>query len=352
MPAYDNVGGGCGSERPRERRTVDWQGYLTRLGRTTRAMVLGAVAPVATRVTIAGTDDRRPGDAARRRLKRTAQVVHVDDPRVLEAIGVERPFAYYVGETAGSNPSAVVAAYDGAGRLLGRAGIPNGGAGEAGFLPQEGCEVEQPYERPVEFVTLPLPAAAREAFAALRRPQRASDRPSRLLRRIADERQPLLGRGEVDVDLIRRLPGAEERYLVAARAGAYPRLPDGCLRTTTPRLRAIARRGDASARRWAAVVWLMLVDRKGRPLASTQADAPWGQRMYGTRGLPGHRSLISGIVPDGVAAVELRYGRDGARASAAVADNFFAAELPVGIGGVRRVRQVWRDADGRVVRRR
>lgn len=351
VPAYANVGGGCGSDRPRERRAVDWQGYLSRLGRRTPAMVLGAVDPAAKRVTVAGTEARRARGEDRRRVKRTAQIVLVDDPRVLAAIGVARPFAYYVGETAGSNPSAVVAAFDGSGRLLGRAGVPNGGAGSAGFLPQRGCEVDEPFERPVELVTLPLPAAAREAFAVLRRPQRASDRPAWLLRRIMGERQPLLGHSEIDADTLRRLPGARERYLVAARAGAVSQLPDGCLRTTTPRLRAIERRGETSARRWAAVVWLMVVDRAGRPLASIRADAPWERRMFAIRGLPGHRSVIGGIVPDGVASVTIRY-RDGATASARVVDNAYAVELPVGVGGVRRVRQVWRDADGRVVRRR
>ncbi len=233
---------------------------------------------------------------------------------------MERPFAYYVGETAGSNPSAVVAAYDGAGRLLGRAGIPNGGAGEAGFLPQQGCEVEQPYERPVEFVTLPLPAAAREAFAALRRPQRArrpsvaSAAPNR--RRAAAAAGLWRGRRRSD-------PTAAGGGGALSRRRASRRVPAAPRRAPAHDAPAAAARDRAAGRRVGAQMGGgRLADARRSQRAAAGVDPgrrAGGSACTGPEDCPATRSLISGIVPDEVAAVELRYGRDGARASAAVA---------------------------------
>lgn len=144
--------------------------------------------------------------------------------------------------------------------------------------------------------------------------------------------------------------GSDERYLLVSRPGAFPTLPDDCLRTTTPRLRAIASRGAQRAHENAQRVRLSIVNGRGRRIAETLADEPFSTRQYGAFGIARGRSLVSGIVPDGVATVELRL-RGGVVLSGRVAGNHFTIGVPFSAGAARVIGQIWRDARGRVVRR-
>lgn len=347
FPGIANMGGGCGSDRPRQRRLIDWQGYLTRLGSVSPAAVVGAVTPAAARVTVTG------GYRAAR-VARPATIVRVDDRRVLDAIEVRRPFAYYVGETVGGNPIAASAAFGANGRRLGRAGIPNGGAGSAGFrLPEGSCTPADPLRAPVRRVAIPLAASVLERFALLRRPQQAGDRPTSVVRRI--EQDPLwrIARGELDLARMRLLTpgrGRHARYMIVTRPRRFPPLPADCLRTLTPRLRAVERHNERAMARQAETVYLSIVDGRGHEVVGAAADDPFNRFGYASRGTSKGPAIVSGLVPDGVATVELRF-RGGVRRTAVVRENAFAVEVPANVGATRVVGQVWRDDAGRVVHR-
>jgi hypothetical protein len=302
-------------------------------------------------------------------VSRPATIVRVRDPRVLAAIEVRRPFAYYVGEALGGNPIAAAAAFDARGRRLGRAGIPNGGAGSGGFrLPESSCRVPDPFRRPIRDVPLALPPELLARMAALRRPQRPDDRPAAVERRLREDPFSRLDRAETDFSRMRRLPiapgaprrrpggrfetpgSSRERYLIVSRPGSFPRLPAGCLRTATPRQRALDRRSERQARENAQPVRLAIVDGNGFQIAASSATQPFSSLIAGGYGGAGRTTFAHGMIPDGVATVELRVrGRVVARGRAA--GNHFTISVPVRSVDAINVRQVWRDARGRIVRR-
>lgn len=351
FPAIENIGGGCAVDVPREGRPIDWQGNLSRLGGQGPTTLLGAVRPDAARVTLAhGYRDRRVAEEAR--------MVRVSDPQILDAIGVPRPFALWVGETVHPFPMARAVAYDGAGRELGAVGVPNGGAGDGGFLPR-GCELPRFEDARITDTTLPLTPALRRDLGAFVRNQRAGDRPEWLVRRLLGrERRPdgrfstpfLTGgaNSEIDLGALRRTggtaPDGRPLFLVVYRH-EFPRAPEDCLRTATPRLQREAARLERARLRANREVHVLLVDSQLVMWGGATSSRPRGG--WGYRGSRRHRYVHS-LVRDGVATVELTF-RNGLRRTARVSGNLVAVDVPLRASQAWVDREVWRDAAGRVV---
>lgn len=311
-------------------------------------MIVGAVAPATTAVHVV-YDQRRH---VRRTV--TARLVQVRDPRVLAAMGLRQPFAYYVAELTGPEiVQARVVAYDAGGRELGRASVPNrmpvtpGGDFE---VPGRGCDPQNLNGLRARYVhTLP-PADVRSRLAALRRPQRAGDLPPG-----QDLRTGLLGviTASIQVDAIRRLgPTADgERLYLIPRTGRPLRMGPaaGCLRTLTPQGRRFEARGQAQARRTmgAYSVSTTIVGPKHGGGSGPSFDLGRWRAGRMTSALVGHE--VVGLVPDGVARVELLHG--GLRRSAAVRDNTWSVRLSTSGGYPQPAVEIWRDAHGRVLRR-
>lgn len=352
FPQFENLGGGCAGDVPREGREIDWQGYLSRLGRGVPATLLGAVTPRARRVTLThGLSDRRVAEAAR--------IVRVSDPEVLGAIGVRRPFALWIGEVTEFNPTARAVAHGSGGAELGAVGVPNGGAGSAGFLPR-GCDPPRPDFATLPNVEIPLPEAVREQFAVFRRAQRPSDRPQWLIRRLLGRERRNDGRystpflagfeGAIDLGGLRRVgtaPDGRPLFFVVTKMRRF-RLPDHCMVTMTPRLRREEARQARAIRRAERIVHLTLVDSTLRMWGGVSADRPLGgAEGYGGGSLrrPTH---VYGAVADRVATVELFF-RGGVRRLVPIHSNLLSTTVPIRPGRISIVRQVFRDRDGRIV---
>lgn len=353
FPAIANLGGGCAGDIPREGRKIDWQGYLGRLGGGVPATLLGAVAPTASRVTLAH------GYGARRVAER-ARIVRVADPEVLDAIGVKRPFALWIGEVTEANPMARAVAYDRAGKELGAVGVPNGGAGSAGFLPR-GCAWPRPDDEPLSNVEIPLPAEVRDRYELLRRPQRASDRPAWLVRRLLGRStdpsrrftSPFLAgfEGSIDLSGLRRAgtsPEGRPLFFVVTKMRPF-RKPSDCMVTMTPRLRHEEARRARAMRRAERRPHVTLVDSRLRIWGGVDAERPeGGVGGYGGGG-PGERQTrVYGVVPDGVATVEVFF-RGGERRVIPVRDHLLFTRVPMRPNRIWIQRQVMRDRAGRVV---
>lgn len=352
FPAIENIGGGCAVDVPREGRPIDWQGNLSRLGGQGPTTLLGAVRPDAARVTLAhGYRDRRVAEEAR--------MVRVSDPQILDAIGVPRPFALWVGETVHPFPMARAVAYDGAGRELGAVGVPNGGAGDGGFLPR-GCELPSPdYDR-IEQVEIPLPQPISAAYGAFRRPQRASDRPAWLVRRLLGRERRRDGQfstpfmagfaGTIDLAALRRAgtaPDGRPLFFVVTIMRRHA-LPDGCLRTTTPRLQREQERQARALERSARIPQVSLVDSRLRTWGGARPETPHG----GVNGYGGGRqrepTRVFGVVSDEVATAELSF-RGGVRRTVRIRGNLLWTTVPMRPNRIWIDHQVLRDRDGRVV---
>jgi hypothetical protein len=352
FPQFENLGGGCAGDVPREDREIDWQGYLGRLGSGVPATLLGAVSPQARRVTLAHGHGRS-------RIAEQARIVRVADPEVLGAIGVRRPFALWIGEVTEANPIARAVAYDGAGRELGAVGVPNGGAGSAGFLPR-GCELPRPDNETLPDVEIPLPEAVRKQFAVFRRAQRPDDRPEWLVRRLLGRERRKDGRystpflsgfeGSIDLGGLRRVgtaPDGRPLFFVVTRMRRF-RLPDHCMVTMTPRLRREEARQAWAMRRAERIVHLTLVDSTLRMWGGVSADRPLGGAGgYGGGSLK-RPTQVYGAVADQVDTVELFF-RGGTRRLVPIRSNLLSTTVPIRPTRIWIVRQVFRDRDGRIV---
>ena len=343
--------GGCGTNVPREGRVIDYQGEIALRAGTERAVFVGAIAPrvasvrLVYRVTLHDT-----------RVV-PARVVHVDDPRVLRAMGLAKPFAYYVAEQVGAGAfQARVVAYDRGGRQLGRAGIPNGVPDTPGGffnVPGQGCvrtgRVQPP---PPRIVHTPAPAAVLDRFAVLRQRRRASD----LLP--ASFRRGLLWAMAATVDAaeFRRLGRTSDGGTVYLVPQTY-RVPDmtppaGCLNTLTPSGRALEAHWQALASAGVArqartlTSFIIAPGARGATSGPSIDLARWraGQMTSVITG----REIV-GVVPDGVVRVDLSL-RHGVHLSSAVHQNIWSVRTKTSGGRTWPVREVWRDARGRVVR--
>ncbi len=324
--------GGCGTNVPEHGGTLDWQGQIPLGSGAEQGVIAGAVAPNAASVRLTWIHSvRRPA------LSRQAQIVRVTDPRMLAAMGLRRPFAYYLAQVAGPDFDMHATAYDAHGHALQRITVPDGISDTPGgsfSVPGRGCDPPNlDLLRPRLVSTLP-PPAIRDRLAALRRPQRASDLlPLRLVK------HGLFAAlyATVETDAIRRLgpvPGGRSLYLIPATYRLPPQRPAGCLQTLSPRGRAQQARIRALEERASAglhVTGLILGpdgDGGGGPsfdLARIRAGKP----DYGTLG-----HLVVGLVPDGVADVDLRFAHGIARHLATPA-NYWATTVPTNAGQTR-----------------
>jgi hypothetical protein len=350
--------GGCGSPSPLGERRLDWQAQIA-FTRLARGLVLGAVDPAAATVRVRHGDVRRPprfgrpappeAPVVRSRLT-AARVVQVRDPRLLAAMGMRRPFAYYVAELDGGFQGMRAEARTGDGMPIGRVGIPYSMTDtSSGITFRSYLCGGRGYDdfRPRAVSTLP-PLAVRSRIAALRRPQRPSDQPPRWFMDVT-LRAPFHETVEVDaIRLLRRAPNGDGIYLVPTTDRPPPMGPaPDCLRTLSPQQRErealLQRRVRERARRVHLTVYV-LGRRHGGSGASFDLDAyRHGHAAYGSLG----RQLI-GMAPDGVARVELRF-RDGSRAVVPVVGNVWLATAPHRSERARAV--TWLDGQGNVVRR-
>lgn len=362
FPRQDRAGG-CGSPDPRGKRRIDWQAQIA-IARGARGLVLGAVDPAAATVRVRHGEVRRPArhgrpappDAPVVRGRLTpARVVHVRDPRLLAAMGVRRPFAYYLAELDGGFHGMRARALAGDGTPIGRVGIPysmndtsSGIAFRSHLCGARGYALDTP-ARVVR--TLP-PPAIRAQLAALRRPQRARDLPPRaFLDRMLQ--MPFWATVEVDaIRLLRRGPAGDGLYLIphTQRVPDITPSPD-CLRTLSPRQHeresTLQRRMRANARRLQLGLY-KIRGAFGGAVSGFHLDVyRHGHAAYGAPG----RWMI-GMAPDGVARVEVRY-RDGIRHVVPVRGNVWIASAR-GKPGPDRMRPqavIWRDGQGNVLRR-
>ena len=346
FPRQQRVGG-CGTPLPRNERRIDWQAQFA-IARGAHGLLLGAVDPAAATVRVL----RDAGPARARRLRiMPARVVHVREPRLLAALGLRKPFALYLAEVGGGLEAMRAEARDAGGRLIGRVGVryADGRRRARHPLPRRaplpaGSAADRQSPRGLDAA----PAEVRAQLAALRRPQRPDDLPPRAL---LDATLALNPTATVQVDairLLRRTPTGEGLYLVPTTT--HPgRIapPPSCLRTLAPGQRQsevelkLRVRAEAE-RRLTLGVYEISSHSRGLTTAFDLHAFRHGWLMAGTLG---HR--MTGVVPDGVATVELHF-HDGTRRTAVVRDNvWFSSPLPrVGL----RV-GIWRDAQGRVLRR-
>lgn len=350
--------GGCGSPRPRGGRPIDVQAQIA-IARFARAVVVGAIDPAAATVRVrSGQRAPYPGPEAPRRAPAgvvDAHVVRVTEPRLLAALRARRPFAYYLAELEGGYQSLRVEGRTAGGRRLGAVSSPQlaGDTSRAFSFRRRGCSPPQQADpRSPRLVTDLPPAAVRERLGALRRPQRADDLPPRWFMRSLRS-IPVYATVQVDaIRLLRRGSDGLGYYLVPTTRRSFDvRPPAGCLRTLTARQREreemLARRVQRNAQRLTVAVYA--IDRRSGGSAGS-FDLEAYRRGYAAYGTQGRR--ITGMAPDGVASVELRF-RDGSRRVARVVGNLWIAHAPRRRGLIaERPRNVlWRDAGGDVLRR-
>ncbi len=355
FPEQDRAGG-CGAPEPRRGKPIDWQAQIA-IARLTRGIVIGAVDPRAATVDVrhGGTPaphaPGRPGPLVHPQVTH-ARVIYVRAPRLLAALGLRRPFAYWIAELGGPFFGMRATALGADGVLLGRAGVPyamNGTSSGISFQSHvchgRGIDFGR---KPRAVSTLP-PREIRDRIAALRRPQRLGDTPPRWF---MDQELQLPFEATVEVDairLLRRAPNGDGVYLVpATRRAPHMTPPPGCLRTLTQRQREreamLERHVRENARRLHLTVYVLGARGGGGGFVFDLDAYRRGHAAYGSFG----RELI-GMAPDGVARVELRF-RDGTRQTVPVIGNVWIATT-ARPGARVRPAVVWLAPDGRVLRR-
>jgi hypothetical protein len=361
FPRQDRAGG-CGSPVPRGGRRLDWQAQIA-VARGARGLVLGAVDLTAATVEVrhgavrtvhdraTGIDVPLPHAPPARPQTTRARTIHVRDPRLLAAMGLRRPFAYWLAELGGSFSGMRADARDAHGDLLASTGIPYAMSDTSSGIQFRGhmCGGRGfDVTTPTRMVSTLPPPAVRSRIAALRRPRRPSDLPPRWFMD-SQLRGPFHATIEVDaIRLLRRAPNGDGLYLVPTTERAPEMTPSpGCLRTLTPHQREreamLQRRVRAFARRLHLTVYA-LGRRGGGSAAGFDLDAyRHGHAAYGSLG----RQLI-GMAPNGVARVRLRF-RDGTRIAVPVVGNVWLATAPHASERARAV--IWLDGHGHVVRR-
>ncbi|HEY4280858.1 MAG TPA: hypothetical protein VGM91_21765 [Conexibacter sp.] len=338
--------GGCGTNVPKGGRKLDWQGQILVGGGLDRGVVVGAVDAAAASVGFRWIHSvRRPA------LTTRARVIHVSDPRTLAAMGLSKPFAYYVAELAGPFFAMRAAAYDAHGALLQRIGLPENFTDTPGggfSVPGRGCDPTAAETARTRLVhTLP-PLAVRNVISPLRRPQRQSDLPPRSFVSGSSFEKT------IEVDAIRRLgavPGGGSLYLIPSTLRQSTGPGPGCLRTLTPSGRAFQARRAALIRHNTSGLRFstMVLDAEGKgggggggmDIDDIRTDA----LSYAAL-----NHLAFGLLPDGVAHVDLRFAH-GIRRSLDTPGNYWATRVPTGAGSTRLLSATWRAADGHVIRR-
>lgn len=171
-------------------------------------------------------------------------------------------------------------------------------------------------------------------LAVLARPRTPADVPERRYLRTSFAR-------DIDVKGVRYLgtaPDGQRYYVIPAGGAGLPPPPDDCLRMLPPKLR---RSYEHQPRQEPTIC--IAGDGGGScgSLADIRLHGSWGAN--GT----GDRSTVAGVVPNGVHAIRVTYGRS--TRTFAVSDNFFAFRVALEAPqAVRPDRLVWELDDGTV----
>lgn len=208
------------------------------------------------------------------------------------------------------------------------------------------CHIRFP---PVKVTHRAPPHGLVTRMAVLRRPQRHDDKPP--------VRLSLFPFRLLAIDYTRKLgegPDGESYYLVPGSVG-FPRTPRRCLRHLSPHQRRVEQRIRRQARRRERVIGLGMFEVSNSPRGGTggggccsDAHALVSNRTTQTSGVSGH-STVTGLVPDGVASVTLRWHR-GPERNAAVANNFWVTSVPRSAPRAFPTTTIWRGADGHLVK--
>jgi hypothetical protein len=159
------------------------------------------------------------------------------------------------------------------------------------------------------------------------------------------------------IDYVRKLgegPHGESYYIVPGSI-AYPHLPKRCLRRLSPRRRRIEHRLEQQGRKRERIIGLGLFEfdfgsrgvQGGGGGCCADAHALFANRTVQTSG-SGH-STVTGLVPDGVVSVTLRWHR-GPERNVTVANNFWLTTVPLSAPRAFPHSTIWRDAEGHVVK--
>jgi hypothetical protein len=188
------------------------------------------------------------------------------------------------------------------------------------------------------------PAGLVSRMAVLRRPQQEGDLPDLDFKSFPFH---LVAR-----DYVRKLAevGGFKYYLIPA-SPAFFRTPRRCLHQLSPHQRRVQRRNEREGRKRSRTIGLGMFD-FGRVGGGGGCCADLHSLLSGrtvqTSGIRGH-SVVSALVPDGVASVTLRWHR-GPERNATVANNFWRVTVPLSAPRAFPHSTIWRDADGHLVK--
>lgn len=199
-------------------------------------------------------------------------------------------------------------------------------------------------------VGAPIPSTFLHDFSVLRRP---GEMPARLLGRIAGGEFgfELAAVFRSSIHLVRSTPGGARDYmLVGYRAAPPPLGPRRCL----PGLSSAQYRHDVQAQRRARhakpQAVLCVFELGGSLGFSCLSPADVDSIDYATSDYGRPPATVTGIVPDGVAAVQASYP-DGRRVDAPVAHNLLIYRVGLPAPGAQPSAVAWIDARGHVIRR-
>jgi hypothetical protein len=149
-------------------------------------------------------------------------------------------------------------------------------------------------------------------------------------------------------------PDGTQFYLVPGTF-SYPHLPKRCLRRLSPHRQRVIRRIERNARKRAREVGLSVFglgpDGAGGGGGGGGAlHALLNNRTTLTQGQRDGSAIVSALVPDGVATVELVFDRLVHR-TVTPASNFWSVKVPLGPTHAFPAITVWKAADGTVLKR-
>jgi hypothetical protein len=203
-------------------------------------------------------------------------------------------------------------------------------------------------DRPTRVVDTPPPADLLAQMEVLRRPQTDADRAflDRFhglgMRTILGPSVRVLGPG----------PDGTQFYLVPGTF-SYPHLPKCCLRRLSPHRQRVIRRIERNARKRAREVGLSVFGLGpdgaggGGGGGGGALHALLNNRTTLTQGQRDGSAIVSALVPDGVATVELVFDRLVHR-TVTPASNFWSVKVPLGPTHAFPAITVWKAADGTV----
>jgi hypothetical protein len=189
------------------------------------------------------------------------------------------------------------------------------------------------------------PAELLSRLAVLRRPQQPGDIPAFDFKAFPYH---LLAR-----DYIRKLGsvGGTGYYLIPGSPASF-HVPRRCQSHLSPHQRRVQQRIEREQRKRSRTIGLGMFafNRRGGGGGGCCSDlhALLSNRTVQTSGIAGH-SVVSALVPDGVASVTVRWHR-GPERNATVANNFWRVTVPLSAPRAFPHSTIWRDADGHLVK--